>query len=54
MKFDKALEEVWKWREKVNKKYEDKSNKEIIELIRKNTDETIKKYNLKLKVANRT
>lgn len=54
MKFDRALEEVWKWREGVNKKYEGKSDREIIELIRKNTEETIKKYNLKLKVVNKT
>ncbi len=54
MKFDRTLEEVWKWREKVSEKYEGKSKKEIIELIRKNTDETIKKYNLKLKILNKT
>jgi hypothetical protein len=47
MKANKYLEEVWGWKEKINKELEKLSLKEISEKINKETEQTTKMLKLR-------
>jgi len=47
MKANKCLEEVWGWKEKINKELEKLSLKEISEKINKKTEQTTKMLKLR-------
>jgi hypothetical protein len=50
MKYGKALEEVWKWREALSKKLEGKNESEQIRSINEDARMLCEKYGIKYKV----
>lgn len=48
MKVNKALQEVWDWKEKVYQKTKDLSKEEAIAEIRQGAEDFCKRYHLKL------
>lgn len=50
MKVNKALQEVWDWKEKVYQKTKDLSKEEATAEIRQGAENFCKRYNLKLKI----
>lgn len=52
MKTDRALEEVWKWKDELYEERKNLSMEEIVKIIEKNGESIERKYNLNLRTIN--
>lgn len=52
MKTDRALEEVWKWKDELYEERKNLSIEEIVKIIEKNGESIERKYHLNLRAVN--
>ena len=51
MKIDKALEEVWAWKEKIYKETKDMTMEDRVKIIKESAEKINQRYGLNLKIV---